>query len=94
MLKTLAISLLALSSTAVAAGSAHACGGKCCAGSAPAAACCDVAAPAATAVPATGYRTYSYEPGSYVAPRMRRSYGVPYGTPNVFRDAGGKIRGY
>ena len=92
MLKSFAIAMIALTATALTATAAQARGGRCYRGAAPSYA---VAAPgtATAAAPTTGDRTYSYEPGMYVAP-ARRSYGAPYGTPNVFRDAGGKIRGY
>lgn len=92
MFKSFAISMIALSSIALTATAAQARGGRCYRGAAPSYA---VAAPgtATAAAPTTGYRTYSYEPGVYSAP-ARRSYGVPSGAPNVFRDAGGKIRGY
>ena len=92
MLKSFAIAMIALTATALTATAAQARGGRCYRGAAPSYA---VAAPvtATAAAPTTGYRTYSYEPSMYVAP-AGRSCGTPYGTPNVFRDAGGKIRGY
>lgn len=88
MFKFFAIGLIALSSTAMTASAVQARGGRCYRAAAP-----SYVVAATAAAPTTGYRTYSYEPGTYVAPQARHSYGVPSGAPNPFRDAGGKIRG-
>ena len=93
MFKSFAIAMIALTATALTATAAQARGGRCCRAAAPSYAVAAPATAATAAAPSTGYRTYSYEPGTYVAPRARRTYGVAPGAPNPYRDAGGKIRG-
>ena len=89
MIKTLTIAALVLGGTIAFSGNAEAGRRGCrCYGS--------TATPyvAQATAGAEGVRSYSYEPGVYVAPQARVSYyGVAPGAKNPFRDAGGKSRG-